>query len=77
MPIREVAEVIGRHLGVPVAAIAPDDAAAHFTWLANFIGVDSPASSALTREMLGWRPTNIGLIADLDQGHYFDTPAVG
>jgi len=75
VPIREVAEVIGRHLGVPVRAITPDDAAAHFTWLANFIGVDSPASSALTREMLGWQPTNIGLIADLDQGHYFDTPA--
>jgi nucleoside-diphosphate-sugar epimerase len=77
VPIREVAEVIGRHLGVPVRAIAPDDAAAHFTWLANFIGVDSPASSALTREMLGWRPTNIGLVADLDQGHYFETPAAG
>jgi nucleoside-diphosphate-sugar epimerase len=77
VPIREVAEVIGRHLGVPVRAIAPDDAAAHFTWLANFIGVDSPASSALTREMLGWQPTNIGLIADLDQGHYFDMPAAG
>jgi nucleoside-diphosphate-sugar epimerase len=76
VPIREVAEVIGRHLRVPVRAIAPDDAAAHFTWLANFIGVDSPASSALTREMLGWRPTNIGLIADLDQDHYSDTPAV-
>jgi nucleoside-diphosphate-sugar epimerase len=77
VPIREVAEVIGRHLGVPVRAIAPDDAAAHFTWLASFIGVDSPAASALTREMLGWQPTNIGLIADLDQGHYFDTPAAG
>jgi hypothetical protein len=74
VPIREVAEVIGRHLGVPVRAIAPDDAASHFTWLANFIGVDSPSSSALTREMLGWQPTNIGLIADLDQGHYFDAP---
>jgi nucleoside-diphosphate-sugar epimerase len=77
VPIREVAEVIGRHLGVPVRAIAPDDVAAHFAWLANFIGVDSPANSALTREMLGWQPTNIGLIADLDQGHYFETPAAG
>ena len=46
-------------------------------WLANFVGVDCPASSALTREMLGWEPTNIGLIADLDQGHYFDAPAAG
>jgi hypothetical protein len=76
-PIREVAAVIGRHLGVPVRAIAPDDAAAHFRWLANFIGDDSPASSVLTREMLGWRPSNIGLIDDLDQGHYFEPPAAG
>jgi nucleoside-diphosphate-sugar epimerase len=72
--IREVAEVIGRHLGVPVRAIAPDDAAAHFAWLANFIGIDSP-SSTLTRRMLAWQPTNIGLIADLEQGHYFEMPA--
>jgi nucleoside-diphosphate-sugar epimerase len=77
VPIGEVAEVIGGHLGVPVRAIAPDDAAAHFTWMASFIGVDSPASSALTREMLGWRPTGIGLLADLDQGQYFDTKAAG
>jgi nucleoside-diphosphate-sugar epimerase len=77
VPIGEVAEVIGRQLGVPVHAIAPADAGAHFTWMANFIGVDSPASSALTREMLGWRPTGIGLLADLDQGQYFDTPAAG
>jgi nucleoside-diphosphate-sugar epimerase len=77
VPIREVADAIGRHLGVPIRAIAPNDAAAHFTWLANFIGIDSPASSALTRQMLGWEPHNIGLIADLDEGHYFDTPPSG
>lgn len=68
--------MIGRHLGVPVRAIPPGEAVAHFTWLANFIGVDSPASSAITRELLGWQPTNIGLVADLDQGHYFGTPAL-
>ena len=71
VPIRAVAEVIGRHLGVPVAAIAPEDAAAHFTWLAGFIGLDSPASSALTRDLLGWQPTQPGLLEDLDKGHYF------
>jgi hypothetical protein len=43
----------------------------HFTWLAGFIGVDSPASSMLTQELLGWHPTHPGLIADLKQGHYF------
>jgi nucleoside-diphosphate-sugar epimerase len=71
VPIRAIAEVIGRHLGVPVAAIPAEDAAAHFTWLAGFIGLHSPASSALTRELLGWQPTQPGLIEDLDKGHYF------
>jgi hypothetical protein len=69
--IREIAEVIGRHLDVPVVSISPNDAAEHFTWLAGSLGVDSPASSVLTRELLGWQPTHTGLIDDLDQGHYF------
>jgi nucleoside-diphosphate-sugar epimerase len=71
VPIRDVAEVIGRHLDVPVASIAPEDAGEHFTWLAGFLGLDAPASSALTRQLLGWDPSQPGLIADLDQGHYF------
>jgi nucleoside-diphosphate-sugar epimerase len=75
VPIRAIAEVIGRHLDVPVAAIAPGDAAEHFSWLGAFIGIDSPASSALTRELLGWQPTHPGLIEDLDKGHYFHTPS--
>jgi nucleoside-diphosphate-sugar epimerase len=75
VPIREVAEVIGRHLGVPVVSVSPEDAGEHFTWLAGFLGLDSPASSALTRELMGWEPAQPGLIADLDEGHYFVTPA--
>ncbi len=71
VPIRDIAAVIGRHLDIPVASIPPDDAGEHFTWLAGFLGLDSPASSALTRKLLGWRPVQPGLIADLDQGHYF------
>jgi nucleoside-diphosphate-sugar epimerase len=71
VPIRDIAEVIGRHLELPVVSVAPEDAAAHFTWLAGFLSLDSPASSAQTRELLGWQPTQPGLIADLDQGHYF------
>jgi nucleoside-diphosphate-sugar epimerase len=71
VPIRQVAEVIGRHLNVPVASIATEDAADHFTWLAHFIAMDSPASSALTRELLSWQPAQSGLLADLDEGHYF------
>jgi nucleoside-diphosphate-sugar epimerase len=71
VPIRDIAEVIGRHLDVPVVAISPEDAAKHFTWLAGFLAIDSPASSALTREQVGWKPTHPGLIEDLDKGHYF------
>lgn len=71
VPILEVAEVIGRHLEVPVVSVAPEEAAEHFSWMAGFIGADSPASSTFTRELLGWEPTQPGLIADLDEGHYF------
>ena len=72
--IRDVAEVIGRHLDVPVVSIAPEDAE-HFSFLAHFIGLDSPASSTLTRNLLGWEPTHVGLIEDLDQGHYYAQPS--
>ena len=75
VPIRDVAEVIGRHLGLAVVSISPDDVDEHFNWLARFLAADSPASSARTREMLGWHPTQPGLIDDLDQGHYFDKPS--
>ena len=71
VPIRDVAEVIGRHLDLPVVSISPEDAGEHFAWLAGFLGADSPASSTLTRELLGWHPTHPGLIDDLDKGHYF------
>ncbi|MFJ8006291.1 SDR family oxidoreductase [Streptomyces fagopyri] len=73
--IRAVAEVIGRHLDVPVTAVAPEDAAGHFAWLGAFLGLDSPASNTLTRELVGWEPTGPGLLEDLDKGHYFATPA--
>jgi nucleoside-diphosphate-sugar epimerase len=69
--IGDIAEVIGRHVGVPVKSFAPDDAPAHFGFLAGFVGLDSPASNTLTREMLGWEPEHPGLLADLDAGHYF------
>lgn len=69
--IRDVAEVIGRHLDVPVASVAPEAAAEHFTWLSSFLGLDVPTSSALTRELLGWEPAHPGLLPDLEKGHYF------
>ena len=65
--VREMAEVVGRRLKLPVVSIAPDQAAAHFGWLGMFADHDMPASSALTRERLGWHPTGPGLIADLEQ----------
>jgi nucleoside-diphosphate-sugar epimerase len=68
---RDIAEVIGRHLELPVVSIAPQDAAEHFGWMGVFFGIDAPASSALTQERLGWNPVHPGLIADLEQGHYF------
>ncbi len=70
VPVREVAEAIGRGLKVPVVSKSPEEAAEHFGWLGLFVGVDMPASSALTQERLGWRPTGAGLISDLDQARY-------
>jgi len=63
--------VIGRHLDLPVVAIAASDASEHFAWLATFLAADSPASNTRTRELLGWQPIHIGLLYDLEQGHYF------
>jgi nucleoside-diphosphate-sugar epimerase len=71
VPIRAIAEVIGRHLDLPLVTISPEDAAGHFAWMANLLTMDSPASNTLTRELLGWQPTHPGLIDDLDEGHYF------
>jgi nucleoside-diphosphate-sugar epimerase len=71
VPIRDVAEVVGRQLQVPVVAVAPEDAGEHFGWLGAFLGADSPASSTWTRELLGWQPTQPSLLEDLEKGHYF------
>jgi hypothetical protein len=71
VPFREIAEVIGRHLDVPAKSIPAEDAGDHFGTLAGFAAYDGPASSAMTQQRFGWRPIQPGLIADLDQGHYF------
>ncbi len=68
---RTIAEVIGRKLGLPVASIPPEAAGAHFGWLGRFFAIDQPASSALTQQRMGWKPTHPGLLEDLEQGHYF------
>jgi nucleoside-diphosphate-sugar epimerase len=74
VPVRAIAEVIGRHLNLPVVSISPEAAGAHFGFLSGFLGLDNPASSTLTRELLAWQPTHPGLIEDLDKGHYFHNP---
>ncbi|MBJ9714811.1 SDR family oxidoreductase [Burkholderia gladioli] len=67
---REIAEVLGRGLKLPVVSIEPGEAAAHFGWMAMFVQLDMPASSALTQARLGWKPTGPTLIADLDEGKF-------
>jgi nucleoside-diphosphate-sugar epimerase len=68
--LRDITEVLGKQLKLPVRSISPDEAKAHFGWLAPFAGLDAPASSALTRQRLQWQPTERGLLADLEQLEY-------
>lgn len=70
VPTRQIAEVIGRKLGLPVASVSPEAAGAHFGWIGRFFAFDQPASSAITRQQMGWSPTHPGLIADLEEGLY-------
>jgi nucleoside-diphosphate-sugar epimerase len=70
--MREIAEVIGRGLKVPVVSLSAEEAPAHFGWLAMFAGFDMPASSALTQKWLGWHPTGPGLVSDLNRTRYFE-----
>jgi nucleoside-diphosphate-sugar epimerase len=68
--VRDIAEVIGRGLKVPVVSLTPEEAQAHFGWLGMFVAYDMPASSALTQQRLGWHPTGPTLLADLEQMDY-------
>jgi nucleoside-diphosphate-sugar epimerase len=70
VPVKDIAEVIGRGLDLPVVSLSPEEAGAHFGWLTGFVGVDMPASSAWTQERLGWYPAGPGLIADLEAMQY-------
>jgi nucleoside-diphosphate-sugar epimerase len=72
VPFREIAQVIGRRLNIPVVSQSSKQAADHFGWFFHFAGLDCPASSAWTREQLGWRPTQPLLIPDIDQPAYFE-----
>jgi nucleoside-diphosphate-sugar epimerase len=71
VPFRDIAEAIGRQLELPAVSLTAGEARQHFSFFAPLVSIDSPTSSALTRERLGWLPAHPGLIADIEEGHYF------
>ena len=73
VPFREIAEVIGCRLNVPVVSKSAEEATRHFDWFAHFAALDNPTSSQRTREVLGWQPKQPGLISDIDRPRYFET----
>jgi len=70
IPLRDIAEAVGGSLGLPVRALTPEEAFAHFGWLAMFVTADRTASSAATQETFAWRPTHPGLLSGIRQGGY-------
>jgi nucleoside-diphosphate-sugar epimerase len=73
VPVREIADAIGRRLGVPVVSLPVEEVGSHFGFLGQIFSLDCPASSTLTQQRVGWHPVQPGLLADLDQHHYFKT----
>jgi len=71
IPFRQIAEHIGKGLGLPVRSLSPEDAPEYFGYLASLVQLDGPVTSARTRQLLDWEPTHPGLLPDLDEGHYF------
>jgi nucleoside-diphosphate-sugar epimerase len=75
LPMREIAQSIGDHLGVPAASIPAGRLESHFGFLAALIGLDNPVTTLATRKILGWEPVHPGLLADFDEADYFTAPA--
>ena len=73
VPMRNIAEAIGKGLGLPVRGIAHEEAGAHFDWMAMFVGIDNPTRSMVTREKLGWQPKEVELLDDLRNDLYFSS----
>jgi nucleoside-diphosphate-sugar epimerase len=71
VPVREIAEHIGKQLNLPVTSIPVEQVFEHFGWLGPIFAMHAPASSATTQKLLDWHPTHLGLLADIDAGHYF------
>jgi nucleoside-diphosphate-sugar epimerase len=69
---RDIAEAIGRRLGVPAVSVTAEEASRHFGLLAPLVSLDNPTSSALTRKRFSWQPTHPALIPDIEEGHYFE-----
>lgn len=70
IPVREIAEAIGKHLNFPVVSKTAEEATAHFGWMGRFIVLDAPSSAKQTEEFLGWRPTGIGLLEDMNENYF-------
>lgn len=70
IPAREIVEVVGAGLGLPVVSLSPEQAQAHFGWFAMFAGLDLRASGAWTQAQLDWQPVGPGMIADLQAMDY-------
>ncbi len=68
--VKKIAEVIGEKLNVPVVPVSGDELAKHFEWMSGFIAFDSPATNLKTQELLGWQPTQIGLLEDMQQNYF-------
>jgi nucleoside-diphosphate-sugar epimerase len=75
IPMREIAESIGGHLGIPAVSIPDGRLEAHFGFLAALVALDNPTTALVTRQVLGWEPARPGLLADFDDGDYFTAPA--
>lgn len=68
---RAIAETIGKHLDVPATSVATEESYDHFGWIGPLFSFDAPATSTITRKLLDWQPSQVGLLDDLDAGHYF------
>ncbi len=78
VPFRDIAQAIGRRLKVPAVSLTSDEASRHFVgFLAPLVSLDNPASSALTRQHMGWRPTHPALVREIEEGHYFGQLSAG
>jgi nucleoside-diphosphate-sugar epimerase len=73
IPVRDIASAIGRYLNLPVASVPLSEADDYFGFIGRILTFDCPSTSALTQQRFGWHPEQAGLLADLDQGHYFNS----